>query len=85
MSSSTFCDEKIDTSESVEIIPARSPKVLKPRDVSESLGCSLVTARKLMKSGAIPSVSIATTLGRRHLRCSEVALAQYLSSNTTRP
>ena len=86
MSSSTLCNGEIDTSESVEIIPAPpSQKIsLSSADVSRITGMSLVHVRNLMAQGIIESVMISATRGRRHYRCSPAALSRFLADRSVR-
>jgi hypothetical protein len=74
MSSSTFCDEKIENA----LVP-KKPLGLTPKNVAEELQCSVPTARDLMRTGRIASTCFSEEGTRKTYRCTLAALQSFLS------
>jgi hypothetical protein len=51
---------------------------LKPMDVAARVGCALITANLLLRSGKIRCINVGTA-GRDHYRTSEAWLAEFLA------
>jgi hypothetical protein len=74
------CAAKIDMQQDVPVIKVS----LSAADVSRLTGWSIVHSRKVMSEGLIESVLISASRGRKHFRCSPVALKRFIDSRSTR-